>query len=74
MSFWAQIEADYNAVVASVVAGTDTVATALDKMLGIQTRAQEMTALTNQFTAIIDNGVLDTPTKVTQLLTLVGKL
>jgi hypothetical protein len=70
MSFWAQIEADYNAVIASA----DSVAVKLENLMGIQTRAQEMTTLTNQFTAIVDNGALDTPTKVTQLLTLVGKL
>lgn len=70
MSFWAQIEADYNAVVAS----TDSVATKLANLVGIQTRAQEMTNLTSQLTAIIDDGSKQTADKVTEILTLVGKL
>lgn len=70
MSFWAQIEADYNAVIASA----DSVAVKLENLMGIQTRAQEMTNLTTQFTTIIDDGSKATPDKVTELLTLVGKL
>ena len=42
--------------------------------MGIQSRAQEMTNLTTQFTTIIDDGSKSTPDKVTELLTLVGKL
>ncbi len=70
MSFWAQIEADYNAVISSA----DSVAVKLENLMGIQTRAQQMTTLTSQFTAIIDDGSKATPDKVTELLTLVGKL
>lgn len=70
MAFWDQIEADYNAVIASA----DSVAVKLENLMGIQTRAQQMTTLTNQFTAIIDDGSKATPEKVTELLTLVGKL
>jgi len=70
MSFWDEIEADYNAVIASA----DSVATKLANLVGIQTRAQEMTMLTNQFTTIIDDGSKATPEKVVELLTLVGKL
>ena len=70
MDFWAQVEADYNAVIASA----DSVAVKLENLVGIQSRAQQMTVLTNQFTAIIDDGSKATPEKVTELLTLVGKL
>lgn len=70
MSFWDQIEADYNAVISSA----DSVAVKLANLVGIQTRAQQMTELTNQITAVIDNGAVNTPDKVTQILTLVGKL
>ena len=70
MSFWDEIEADYNAVIASA----DSVATKLANLVGIQTRAQEMTMLTNQFTTIIDDGSKATQEKVVELLTLVGKL
>lgn len=70
MDFWAQIEADYNAVISSA----DSVATKLENLVGIQTRAQQMTALTTQFTTIIDDGSKATADKVTELLTLVGKL
>lgn len=70
MSFWDQIEADYNAVIASA----DSVAVKLENLMGIQTRAQQMTTLTNQFTTIIDDGSKATADKVTELLTLVGKL
>ena len=70
MDFWAQIEADYNAVIASA----DSVATKLENLVGIQTRAQQMTTLTTQFTTIIDDGSKATADKVTELLTLVGKL
>ena len=70
MTFWDQIEADYNAVIASA----DTVAVKLANLVGIQTRAQEMTTLTTQVTAIIDDGSKATPDKVTEILTLVGKL
>lgn len=70
MSFWDQIEADYQAVVASA----DTVAVKLENLMGIQTRAQQMTTLTNQITTIVDDGTKNTPDKVTEILTLVGKL
>lgn len=70
MDFWAQIEADYNAVIASA----DSVAVKLENLVGIQTRAQQMTTLTTQFTTIIDDGSKATADKVTELLTLVGKL
>lgn len=70
MSFWDQIEADYQ----SVVASADTVAVKLENLMGIQTRAQQMTTLTNQVTAVIDDGTKNTPDKVTEILTLVGKL
>lgn len=70
MSFWDQIEAEYNAVISSA----DSVAVKLANLVGIQTRAQQMTELTNQITTIIDNGEVNTPDKVTQILTLVGKL
>jgi hypothetical protein len=70
MSFWTQIEADFNAVIASA----DSIPTKLENLMGIQTRAQEMTTLTTQFTTIVDDGSKDTATKVTELLTLVGKL
>jgi len=70
MSFWDQIEADYNAVITSA----DSVATKLANLVGIQTRAQEMTTLTSQITAIVDDGAKATPDKVTEILTLVGKL
>lgn len=70
MSFWAQIEADYNAVIASA----DSVAVKLENLMGIQTRAQQMTALTGQITTIIDDGTKNTQDKVTEILTAVGKL
>jgi hypothetical protein len=70
MSFWDQIEADYNAVITSA----DSVATKLANLVGIQTRAQEMTNLTNQITAIVDDGTKNTPDKVTEILTACGKL
>jgi hypothetical protein len=70
MSFWADIEAEANAVWASA----DSISVKLENLVGIQTRAQQVTALTNQFTAIIDDGTKATPEKVTELLTLVGKL
>jgi hypothetical protein len=70
MSFWDQIDADYNAVITSA----DTVAVKLENLVGIQTRAQTMTSLTTQITAIVDDGTKNTPDKVTEILTLVGKL
>ena len=70
MSFWDQIEADYTAVIASA----DTVAVKLENLMGIQTRAQTMTTLTAQITAIVDDGSKATVDKVTDILTLVGKL
>ena len=70
MSFWDQIEADYQAVVASA----DTVAVKLENLMGIQTRAQQMTTLTNQITSIVDDGTKNTPDKVTEILTACGKL
>jgi hypothetical protein len=70
MSFWDQIEADYNAVISSA----DSVATKLENLVGIQTRAQQMTTLTSQITAIVDDGAKATPDKVTEILTATGKL
>jgi hypothetical protein len=70
MSFWADIEAEFNAVIASA----DSIPTKLENLVGIQTKAQQMTTLTTQFTAIIDDGSKATADKVTELLTLVGKL
>jgi hypothetical protein len=70
MSFWDQIEADYNAVISSA----DSVATKLENLVGIQTRAQTMTNLTAQLTSIVDDGSKATPDKVTEILTATGKL
>ena len=70
MSFWTDIEAEYNAIIASA----DSIPTKLENLMGIQTRAQQMTALTTQITTIIDDGSKATPDKVTEILTLVGKL
>jgi hypothetical protein len=70
MSFWTDIETEFNAVIASA----DSIPTKLENLVGIQSKAQQMTTLTNQFTAIIDDGSKATPDKVTELLTLVGKL
>lgn len=70
MSFWDQIESEFNAVIASA----DSIPAKLANLVGIQTRAQEMTALTNQITTIIDDGTKNTPDKTTEILTLVGKL
>ena len=70
MSFWTDIEAEYNAVIASA----DSIPTKLENLVGIQTKAQQMTALTTQITAIVDDGTKATPDKVTEILTAVGKL
>ena len=70
MSFWEQIEADYNAVISSA----DSVATKLESLVGIQTRAKEMTALVGQVTAVIEDAAKSSADKVTEILTLVGKL
>ena len=70
MSFWTDIENEYNAVIASA----DSVAVKLENLVGIQNKAAAITALTNQVTTIIDDGTKNTPDKVTEILTLVGKL
>jgi hypothetical protein len=70
MSFWTDIEAEFNAVIASA----DSIPTKLENLVGIQSKAQQMTTLTNQITAIIDDGTKNTPDKVTEILTAVGKL
>lgn len=70
MSFWTDIEAEFNAVIASA----DSIPTKLENLVGIQSKAQQMTALTNQLTVIIDDGTKNTPDKVTEILTAVGKL
>jgi hypothetical protein len=70
MSFWNDIENEYNAVVASA----DSIAVKLENLVGIQTKAAAVTSLTNQVTAIIDDGAKNTADKVTEILTLVGKL
>lgn len=70
MSFWTDIEAEFNAVIASA----DSIPTKLENLVGIQTKAQQMTALTSQITAIIDDGSKPTADKVTEILTAVGKL
>jgi hypothetical protein len=70
MSFWTDIENEFNAVIASA----DSIPTKLENLVGIQSKAQQMTALTTQITAIIDDGTKNTPDKVTDILTAVGKL
>lgn len=70
MSFWTDIEAEYN----SVIASADTVAVKLDNLMGIQTRAAQMTALQNQIQAILEDGSKANADKVTEILTAVGKL
>lgn len=70
MSFWTDIEAEFNAVITSA----DSIPTKLENLVGIQSRAQQITTLTNQVTSIIDDGSKATPDKVTEILTLVGKL
>lgn len=70
MSFWTDIETEFNAVIASA----DSIPTKLENLVGLQTRAQQITTMTNQVTAIIDDGTKNTPDKVTEILTLVGKL
>jgi hypothetical protein len=70
MSFWADIEAEFNAVIASA----DAIPTKLEALVGIQSKAATMTALTNQLTAIVDDGTKNTPDKVTEILTACGKL
>lgn len=69
MSFWTDIETEYNTIIASA----DTVATKLENLMGLQTRAAQMTTLTAQMTSIIDDGSKDTATKVNDILALVGK-
>lgn len=70
MSFWEQIESDFQAVVASA----ETIPAKLESLVGIRNRAAEMTALTAQITGIVDDGSKATADKVTEILTLVGKL
>ena len=70
MSFWTDIEAEFNAVIASA----DSIPTKLENLVGIQTKAQQMTALTNQITAILVDGSKADADKVTEILTAVGKL
>jgi hypothetical protein len=70
MSFWDQIESDFDAVIASA----DTVVVKLAKLAGIQTRVQEVTTLADQIVAIIDDGTKNTALKTNEILKLVGKL
>jgi hypothetical protein len=70
MSFWTDIEAEFNAVIASA----DSIPTKLENLAGIQSRAQQMTTLTAQLTAIVDDGSKPTADKVTEILTAAGKL
>ena len=70
MSFWTDIEMEFNAVVASA----DSIPTKLENLVGIQTRAQQMTALQNQITSILEDGSKATSDKVIEILTAVGKL
>ena len=70
MSFWTQIEADFQ----SVVTSAEGIPAKLEALFSIRNRAAEMTTLTQQVTAIIDDGAKATPDKVTEILTLVGKL
>lgn len=70
MSFWSDIEAEFNAVIASA----DAIPAKLEALVGIQSKAATMTALTTQITAIVDDGTKNTPDKVTEILTACGKL
>lgn len=70
MSFWTDIENEFN----TVIAGADSIPAKLEALVGIQNKAATMTTLTNQITAIVDDGTKNTPDKVTDILTLVGKL
>jgi hypothetical protein len=70
MSFWTDIEAEFN----SVVASADSIPSKLEALVGIQSKAAQMTALTNQITAILEDGSKTNADKVTDILTAVGKL
>lgn len=70
MSFWNQIEADFNAVVSSA----ETLAAKLEALVSIQGRASAMITLTNQVAAIIEDSTKSTLDKVTEILILVEKL
>jgi hypothetical protein len=70
MSFWTDIEAEFN----SVVASADSIPAKLEALVGIQSKAAQMTALTNQITAILEDGSKANADKVTEILTAVGKL
>ncbi len=69
MSFWTQVEQDFQAVASSA----DTVLTKLENMVGIRTRAQEHAALEGQITAIVDDTTKTTAEKVDAILTAMGK-
>ncbi len=70
MSFWTDIENEFNAVIASA----DSIPAKLEALVGLQSKAAMITTLTAQVTAIVDDGSKATPDKVTEILTLVGKL
>ena len=70
MSFWTDIETEYNAI----IAGAESVPAKLEALVGLQNKTSVMTALTSQITAIVDDTAKATADKVTEILTAVGKL
>lgn len=70
MSFWTDIEAEFNAVIADA----RSVPEKLEALVGIRNKAADMTALQARITSVIDDGSIATPDKVTVILQAVGKL
>lgn len=70
MSFWTDIEAEFNAVIADA----RSVPEKLEMLVGIRNKAAEMTALEQKLTDVINDGSVATPDKVTAILQAVGKL
>jgi hypothetical protein len=70
MSFWTDIEAEFNAVIADARSLPEK----LEALVGIRNKAAEMTALEQKLTDVINDGSIATPDKVTAILQAVGKL
>jgi hypothetical protein len=70
MSFWDDVSNEFN----NIIQGAESIPAKLEALAGLQTRAQVITSLTAQVSAIIDDGSKTTADKTTQILTLCGKL
>lgn len=69
MSFWTDIETEFNAV----IAGADSIPAKLEALVGLQSKAAAMTALTAQLTSIVEDAATATADKVAAILAATGK-